>query len=492
MRIFFQLSVLGLLIMLVSCSKNLGPTELSDAEIIQMIQTSDLEDILKSDLPSESQDIVNRDYYDYMDVATRKASGLGFEVALAGRGHRVGSRHEVYFNLNGRKLDPNDWGDKRGWDKDGYGREFGDKEDWRCFDLVFPLTYNMPDGSSFTVESEEESNWIEIKDWYEENPELEEKPELQFPVVIFYDDQSTTLSSFEELRGAYARCEPRRSRDEHKRNQKCFSLVYPVSYKMPDGSTMEVLGDDEEGWSVLKAWYEDNSGYEEVMPELSYPVDIVFESEGGEEFVTIISEEEMQELKENCKDEWRFRECFSFVYPVTYTMPDGSTMEVTGNDEEGWDELKEWYENNTGYEEMMPELSYPVDIVFETEEDESVITLNSEEEMELAKRNCREDWEEGEGEEDWEEGEDNDRECFEMVLPVTFVMPDGSSITVSEEDDWFNVRRWYEENGDVEEEPSYQFPVDISYETESGNNTVTINNQEEMEVAEEECWENEG
>ena len=34
----------------------------------------------------------------------------------------------------------------------------------------------------------------------------------------------------------------------------------------------------------------------------------------------------------------------------------------------------------------MPELSYPVDIVFETEEGESVTLLNSEEELELAKR----------------------------------------------------------------------------------------------------------
>ena len=73
-----------------------------------------------TDLPSRSQNIVTLDYFEYDDVASRKASGLGYEVALAGRGHRVGSRHEIYFNVEGRKLDPNDWGDKRGWDKEGY------------------------------------------------------------------------------------------------------------------------------------------------------------------------------------------------------------------------------------------------------------------------------------------------------------------------------------------------------------------------------------
>ena len=164
-------------------------------------------------------------------------------------------------------------------------------------------------------------------------------------------------------------------------------------------------------------------------------------------------------------------------------MPDGSVMEVTGYDEDGWTTLKNWYEENPGYEEVRPQINYPVDIVFETEEGENVVTINSEEEMELAKRDCIEDW---------EEGEDNDRECFEIVLPVTFVMPDDSFLTVSEDNDWLNVRLWYEENGDVEEEPSYQFPVDIVYETEDGNNTVTINSQDELEAAEEECWEDEG
>ena len=146
-----------------------------------------------------------------------------------------------------------------------------------------------------------------------------------------------------------------------------------------------------------------------------------------------------RQVKEDCQEEWGIRECFSLVYPVSYTLPDGSVMEVASNDEEGWSALKAWYENNTGYEEVMPELVYPVDIVFEAEEGESVTTLNSEEELELAKRDCREEW---------EEGEDDGRDCFEMVLPITFVMPDGSSLTVSEEEDWLNVRLWYEENGE--------------------------------------------
>ena len=49
---------------------------------------------------------------------------------------------------------------------------------------------------------------------------------------------------------------------------------------MPDGSTIEVTSDDETGWSFLKNWYVENPGFEEVMPELNYPVEIAYETEG--------------------------------------------------------------------------------------------------------------------------------------------------------------------------------------------------------------------
>ncbi len=45
------------------------------------------------------------------------------------------------------------------------------------------------------------------------------------------------------------------------------------------------------------------------------------------------------------------RGSFAMVYPVTYGMPDGSTIIATGDDEEGYTELKTWYDNNPGSEE---------------------------------------------------------------------------------------------------------------------------------------------
>lgn len=396
MNSFNKLFIFSLLLFFSSCSKDFESTGLSDAEIIQLIKESALTDVSITDLPSRSQDVVIQDYFEYDDVASRKASGLGYEVALAGRGHRIGSRHEIYFNVEGRKLDPNDWGDKRGWDKDGYEREFDGEKDWRCFNLVFPITFNMPDGSSVIVESDEEGNWDVIKSWYEANPDSEEKPEMEFPIVINYENDTYTLNSSDELQGAYSRCEPRRKRDEHKRKRHCFSLVYPVSYTLPDGSVMDVASDDEEGWAAVKSWYSDNSEFEGVMPELAYPVDILYE----------------------------------------------------------------------------------------TEEGETVITINSDEEMGVAKRDCHENWDE-------DEGDDEERRCFDVVLPVTFLMPDGSSLVVAEESDWRSIDEWYVENSDVEEEPDYQFPIEVVYDSEEGSNTVVINSQEELQAAEQDCLEDE-
>ena len=62
--------------------KGFGPTGLSDAEIIQLIKESALTDVSITDLHLVPKMVI-QDYFEYDDVASRKASGLGYEVALA-------------------------------------------------------------------------------------------------------------------------------------------------------------------------------------------------------------------------------------------------------------------------------------------------------------------------------------------------------------------------------------------------------------------------
>ena len=84
-----------------------------------------------------------------------------------------------------------------------YGGDGRDKD--KCFDFVYPISYMMPDGSTITVENEDD--WGEIKDWYEANPDVKEKPELQYPVdIIFKDGTIKTINNEEEMKSAYEYC----------------------------------------------------------------------------------------------------------------------------------------------------------------------------------------------------------------------------------------------------------------------------------------------
>ena len=378
---YLTIFILPLLLIIAGCDLGVKQEyEISDAELIQMIIDADKVDIDISELPDQSQAYLNNNE-EYDELGLRYASQLGYMVERIGKGSKSGRRCNAYFNVEGRKLNPNDWGRK--------GRGFGsdEKEDWECFSLQFPVSFNMPDGSLVTVESDDEESWAEIKTWYETNRDSEERPTIQFPIGILFDEEYLVIENQEEMRSAYQDCHPKRDGDET-----CFYLVFPVTYVMPDGSTILVTSDDEDGWSGLKDWYEENEDSEDK-----------------------------------------------------------------------------------------PELQYPVDIVVETEQGTSTVTINNEEEMAAAKRECHAEWEQ-----DWDEGDE--RECFEYVLPVTFLMPDGSTITVEDEEGWYSLRVWHEENREYEEEPEIQYPIDISQETEEGFITVTLTSGEEMEEVYSECY----
>lgn len=77
------------------------------------------------------------------------------------------------------------------------------------------------------------------------------------------------------------------------------------------------------------------------------------------------------------------------------------------------------------------------------------------------------------------------RGCFELVLPVTYTMPDESEIVIESKNDWTLIKNWYRENQGVTEKPELQYPVEINYH--DGGNIVIIQNEEEMIAAKEDC-----
>lgn len=388
-KLFAIILPLTILFLVSGCAKD-EPKGMSDAELVQaIIDAEDKTEVSMEELPSVARGTMEEDYLnEYLHLYSMKASMLGYEVSIAGRAGNSGKRGEVYFDIDGKKLDPGNYRGK----EDGEWSEANDrgaKTDWRCFDIVYPITIQMPDGSTLSIDGEEDTDLEIVKNYYEEN-DTEEKPSMVFPItIITYEGVTKTISSEEEMSDAYRGCSGRDRERDWDRERDCFELVYPVTYVLPDGSTIEISDEeDEAGWESLKSWYEANPESEE-RPSLQYPVDIVYESEESEdgETVTINSEDEMMVAKEECREMWgeedweEGEECYAFVYPISFLMPDGSTIEISSEgDEAGWMSIREYYEANPSSEEE-PSMQFPVDIVFETEEGEATITLGSGEDL---------------------------------------------------------------------------------------------------------------
>ena len=364
---------------------------MSDAELVQLIIAAQKEQISVSELPAKSILYLESDI-EYDEIETHIALELGYEVKRIGNGSRIGHRNEVYFNLEGRKLDPTNWSGER-QDREIYGEYSAekDRDDWRCFYMVFPVTFVMPDGSTITVASDDESGWSELKSWYESNDAYDSRPSIQYPIDIVFDSEegeiSETIHNDEDMDLALEECKDALYENRDWIEKECYKLVFPVTFVMPDGSTITVASDDESGWSELKSWYESNESEEE--PSLQYPVEIIRDTEQGEETIVINSEEELAEVKETCRDYFEdsddSQECFEYLYPITFVMPDGST--ITVQNEDGLLILHRWYEENSGYEEE-PFLQYPVSVVLETEEGETTLVVNSETEIDMIYENC--------------------------------------------------------------------------------------------------------
>lgn len=477
------------LLIFIGCAKD-EPEGLSDADLIQAIIDTDSKiEVEMEALPSSAKSTMQENYLSaYYHLQSLKASMLGYEVSIAGKPGRLGKQSEIYFDINGKKLDYSEY-EKDFWkyeDKEESRNLFGDKRDWECFSIEYPLTVATSIGNTYTFENEES-----IKEYYEayEAYEVDEDISVIYPINITDNEgELITVDSDERLKEIYKECYGR-ERDWVK-DKKCFSIVYPVSYQMPNGTLIEVSSDeDENGWAEIKGWYDDNTDSDE-RPLLQYPVDIVYEiddadlEEGTQDqrIVTINSEDEMIAAKRGCRamwgegyDYWEEKsKCFELVYPVSYLMPNGRTIEVTADDEESWTELKSWYDENESEEK--PELQYPLEIVFRIEDGSETQIINSEDEMNIAKEECRE----LESEED-EEVE----ECYEYVYPITFILPDESTIEILGEDDasgWGLIRRFYEENPNYEE-TILQFPVELTLQ---GDMVFIFETNEALELFEEE------
>ena len=181
--------------------------------------------------------------------------------------------------------------------------------------------------------------------------------------------------------------------EERKRhNKRCFKFVFPLTFSL--GETSYTANDYQEFRDAMKANYEETG--EKQKPVFVFPIQIQFGRGDEVETVTINSDDELKEAFQACRGEEDDKKCFTFGFPVSFTMPDGTVL--TAEDEKDLEEkMQAFYESYTG-EKKRPEVVFPVDLMFE---DGSSLTVNSQEEMKQAwKENCKRDGdEESEGDE---------------------------------------------------------------------------------------------
>lgn len=243
-----------------------------------------------------------------------------------------------------------------------------------CFELVYPLNINMPDGSTETIS--QEADWEFVKKW--DNKKGEEFS-FQYPLDLLIEGATVTVNSEKEMDEYGKDCfddDKEGDWDDDKEGEydkeDCFEIVLPVTIVLPDGTTQSIAAEGD--WDAVKAWYENHPDAKE---EYSYQYPITISYDDGAKIFDLNSVEELEKLEKDCYEK---EDCFKLVYPIDYLMADGST--ISQNDAKDWDAIKAWFEAHPDADKDAMRLVYPVDVIFE---DGTQKTINNEEEMKKAK-----------------------------------------------------------------------------------------------------------
>lgn len=167
-----------------------------------------------------------------------------------------------------------------------------EKDEKKCFEHVFPISFTMPDASIITVNNGEELR-DKLKAWHEANPDVKERGTINFPIDIKFKDGTTlTVNSEDEMKAVHEKCDGKGKDKKH-----CFDFVFPVTFTMPDASTI-TANNKEELHNALKAWHDTNPDVKE-RGKVNYPVDILYEDGTT---LTINNDDEMKAAHDKCEE----------------------------------------------------------------------------------------------------------------------------------------------------------------------------------------------
>ena len=380
---------------------------LTVSEHIELIKNHDNKiEINFEELPEVSQSYINSLENNITTEQILHAQDLGYEIKMRRESRSLVSLLNIlyiYFDQNGEIL----FDDNYDEDNDGDYDIFDEWENFMCFDIQFPISVTMLDGSQISVGNEDEL-YEAVELYYEMSDEYDGLPEINFPfnIVFYYVDENGNeneevvgVDSYEELEMYFEMCDDGWDDDDGWGDEgwfeiDCVDLVYPISIINPEGDIISVESEDSLH-EYIDQYYENCNSDNCGDFTLAYPLTVEYYSETNDQvqILTINSEEELEELlDEYCyDDEGEDESCGEIIYPVTVEAPNG--VQFTANsEEEVYTFMEEWYSNNCNTVECDDEFEvvYPITMEFENEQGEIIVLTIQSEEMfeEITEQYC--------------------------------------------------------------------------------------------------------
>ena len=402
MRKYINLLLIAVVIFSCSETETDPVLNLSVREHIELIKNHDNKiEISFDNLPEVSQNYINSLENNITAEQILHAQNIGYEVKIKRESRSLVSLLNslyIYFDQNGDIL----FDDNYDQDNNGNYDVFDGWENFMCFDIQFPISITMPDGSQISVGNEDEL-YEAVELYYEMSDEFDGLPEINFPfnIIFYYEDENGNeneevvgVGSYEELEMYFEMCDDGWDEDDGWGDEgwfeiDCVDLVYPISIVNPEGDIISVESEDSLH-EYIDQYYENCNSDNCGDFTLAYPLTVEYYSETNDQVqtLTINSEEELEELlDEYCyddDDEGEDETCGEIVYPVTVEAPNGDQF-TANSEEEVYTFMEEWYSNNCNTVECNDEFEvvYPITMEFQNEQGEIIVlTIQSEEMLE--------------------------------------------------------------------------------------------------------------
>jgi hypothetical protein len=165
-----------------------------------------------------------------------------------------------------------------------------DKEEKRCFEFVYPLSFLAEGGKPVEVKDE-----AAMKAYKSSWKGMDTYPKLVFPIQVKWNGkEAMVVENQEMLDRHWARCKAKYNRTERgdKVEKKCFNFVYPITYSV-DGENVEITS-AEDMTSKRTDWSE-----RKIRPELLYPIEIQWE---GKDPIKVSDADELRAWRMKCRD----------------------------------------------------------------------------------------------------------------------------------------------------------------------------------------------